>query len=129
MTRRNGLLLTLVFVLATAVNYAVYASNLRATNDRVSIDLRVHKVPVFLAPTSGPTVTFKYKCVPNCVADKKIVDALSAEPKNERAARLDLDQTGADLTTAKYDSYIREAVIVAILFGVMIVAQLRTRSS
>lgn len=129
MTRQDWLLLALVFVLATTVNYVVYVSDLDAINDRISIDLRVLKVPVFLASTPGPTVVVK--CIPNCAADKKILDALLVAPesRSERAARLNLDQTGKDLAKAKFDPYVREAVIVAILIGIIVAIRVRARAT
>ncbi|HEY7993822.1 MAG TPA: hypothetical protein VID24_06420, partial [Candidatus Eremiobacteraceae bacterium] len=107
MGRRSWLLLASVFFLLTIANFAIYAFKVHSINDRISIDRRVLGIPGVGVPTPGPTVTSK--CVPNCAADLKVLDALvAAESKDERAARLGLDQAGKNLVTARSNSFVGE---------------------
>ncbi len=73
--------------------------------------------------TPGPTVNVK--CAPDCESVEKVFLALLVAAENQQAAQLDLDLTGKDVTTARFDSYVGEAVIVAILIGVVIVVRVR----
>lgn len=125
MSGRYWLLVALAFVLATAVNYAVFAANVRAINDRISLDRHDLGLPVVGMPTPAP-VTFK--CTPNCAADKKVLDALlSVSSQSDRWVVADISQASTDLTIVGSNAYASEAIIV--LIAIIVAIRIRTSAT